>query len=95
MEPLSHLVGANDQEPLDSEYELKRMLTFVRPLMGILRSDPRIRRSTDILRTEWVTSSRAILGIALSHCSRSPVSLPHPIAKYYESSRPSKAIDGQ
>lgn len=60
MEPLSHLVGANDQEPLDSEYELKRMLTFVRPLMGILRSDPRIRRSTDMLRTEWVTSSRAI-----------------------------------
>lgn len=60
MGQLGHLTGVDDHKTLDSEYELKRMLKFVRPLMGILRSDSRIRRSTDLLRTEWVLSSRAI-----------------------------------
>lgn len=60
MVPLSHQTGIDDHESLDSENELKRMLTFVRPLMAILRSDPRIKRSTDVLVTEWVSSSRAV-----------------------------------
>lgn len=57
MGPLGQQAGAEDQE-LDTERELKRMLTFVRPLMGILRSDERLRRSTDVLGASWV--SRAI-----------------------------------
>lgn len=57
---LSHQAGTDDHESLDSETELKRMLTFVRPLMAILRSDPRVKRSTDLLATDWVSSSRAI-----------------------------------
>lgn len=57
MAPLSQQAGAENQE-LDPEQELKRMLTFVRPLMGILRSDERIKRSTDVLGAGWV--SRAI-----------------------------------
>ena len=57
--PLGHHAGADDQDDeLHSEKELKRMLTFVTPLMGILRSDPRIRRSTDVLAAGWM--SRAI-----------------------------------
>lgn len=58
--PLGHRADADDQESLDSENELKRMLIFVRPLMGILRSDPHIKRSTDVIETGWVSSSRAI-----------------------------------
>lgn len=57
MAPLGQQAGAENQE-LDTERELKRMLTFVRPLMGILRSDERIRRSTDVLGAGWV--SRAV-----------------------------------
>lgn len=49
--------STNNQESLDSENELKRMLVFVRPLMGILRSDPRIKRSTDVLGAGWLISS--------------------------------------
>lgn len=61
--PLGHQADADDQERLmDSEYELKRMLTFVRPLMGILRSDPLVKRSTDVMETGWMSSSRAIAG---------------------------------
>ncbi|EFX77071.1 hypothetical protein DAPPUDRAFT_225832, partial [Daphnia pulex] len=59
--PLGHQADADDQE-MDSEYELKRMLTFVRPLMGILRSDPLVKRSTDVMETGWMSSSRAIAG---------------------------------
>jgi hypothetical protein len=58
--PFRHQANADDKESLDSENDLKRMLTFVRPLMGILRSDPHIKRSTDVIETGWVSSPRAI-----------------------------------
>lgn len=58
MGPLGHMADDNNQE-LDSERELKRMLTFVRPLMGIIRSDTRIRRSTDMLSLEWTGRAAA------------------------------------
>ena len=59
-ESLSHEASTNKTESLDSENELKRMLSFVRPLMGILRSDPRIKRSTDLPETGWLSSSRTL-----------------------------------
>lgn len=59
-ESLSHEASTNKTESLDSKNELKRMLSFVRPLMGILRSDPRIKRSTDLPETGWLSSSRAL-----------------------------------
>lgn len=52
--PLSQMADADDQE-LDSERELQRMLTFIRPLMGILRSDQRLKRSTDMFSLDWVS----------------------------------------
>jgi len=60
MGSLSQEASTDNQESLDSENELKRMLVFVRPLMGILRSDPRIKRSTDVLGAGWLSSSRAL-----------------------------------
>lgn len=53
--PLGHQADADDQIILDSELELKRMLTYVSPLMSILRSDQRIKRSTDVLGAGWVS----------------------------------------
>ncbi|EFX76996.1 hypothetical protein DAPPUDRAFT_106607 [Daphnia pulex] len=61
MGSLSQEASTNNQESLDSENELKRMLVFVRPLMGILRSDPRIKRSTDVLEAGWLSSSSRAL----------------------------------
>ena len=57
-----HQACADNQKETDSESEneLKRMLTFVRPLMAILRSDPRIKRSTDVIEPGWLSSSREI-----------------------------------
>ena len=51
---------ADEDRELDSEIELKRMLTFVRPLMAIIRSDPRVRRSTDFTPAAsagWMTGN--------------------------------------
>lgn len=42
----------------DSEIELSRMLRFVRPLMGILRSNELIRETTESFGTSW--TARAI-----------------------------------
>lgn len=42
----------------DSEIELNRMLSFVRPLMGILRSNDRIRNTTRSFGSSWM--ARAI-----------------------------------
>lgn len=61
MGSLSQEASTNNRESLDSENELKRMLVFVRPLMGILRSDPRIKRSTDVLGAGWLSSSSRAL----------------------------------
>lgn len=38
----------------DSEIELNRMLRFVRPLMGILRSNEHVRQSTESFRSSWM-----------------------------------------